>query len=131
MFAIMIILMNQTSVTPAPHILVQLLSASDSSARATAAQFLLQMLQSDDPILRWGTVTYLLHTPMRYYLDALVERLQEEDQPLTVRLCARRLKMTNLSVTPPSHAAILDQYARLRFLLLHTADLYHRPQSNG
>jgi HEAT repeat protein len=117
--------MNQTSVKPAPHILVHLLEASDPGTQATAAQFLVDLLQADDPLTRWGTVSYLLHTPMRFYLNPLVERLQEEDQSPTVRICAGRLKKAGLRSSPASAALIVFLYLRLRFLLYLVSDLHH------
>ena len=123
MFAIIIILMNQAPVTPVPHILVHLLAASDPSTQTTAAQFLVDLLQADDPLTRWGTVSYLLHTPLRFYLAPLLERLQEEDQA-PIRFCANRLKNMNLGSSPASAALITRFYLRLRFLLYLTADLH-------
>jgi hypothetical protein len=125
----MIILMKPVPIIPAPHILVSLLKASDPDARKTAAFFLVEMLRDPDPLIRWGTVSFLVHTPLRLYLEPLVKKLQEEGQPEPARIWARHLNNVELSLLSVSPSYIIRVFSRTRFLLYLTADL-HRISSN-
>jgi hypothetical protein len=116
--------MNQAQSIPAPYDLVSLLSSSDPEVRNTAVHFLIDHLKAPDPLLRWGTAFYLLHTPMRQYIDILIEKLQEEGQLDKVSPWLTRPGRSRLGLLPATPAYILRVHARLRLILFLNADLH-------
>jgi len=118
--------MKQGSVTPSPAFYMRLLRSADPVARETAGHFLGLLLQWPDPLARWGTVDYLLHIPIRFYQDALIEKLQEKDQPEEVRALAKRLAANRLGASPKTRVQLLRICALWRMLLYHSAKItYH------
>jgi len=72
--------------TLSPHALISLLETSNPvDLRRSSAQVLLAMLLDTDRIQRYGLILTLSHTPIRDYIQPLLEAIEDESLPVEIR----------------------------------------------
>ncbi|HMN62304.1 MAG TPA: hypothetical protein PJ988_18200 [Anaerolinea sp.] len=109
-----------------PHALISLLETSNPlELRRASAQLLLAMLLDTDRIQRYGLILALSHTPIRDYIQPLLEAVDDESLPDEIRrlgqITARQVYFTGCN----TYACACHRFLSTRSLLRSLAGYAH------